>query len=102
MLNFVDETEAIDEPKNTRMEQQTKPHVKAKIKAAAALLGIDETAFVTSVAYQKALAVIDEHARTKLTQADTEKVLAALEAPPNPSKELKELFELHDRLVISE
>lgn len=101
MLNFLDETEAINEPKNARMEQRTKPHVKAKIKAAAALLGIDETSFITSVAYQEAEAVIAEHSRTKLTQADAEQILSALENPPRPTPELKKLFDLHEKSVVA-
>lgn len=99
MLGFVDETEAIKEPKSARMEQRTKPHVKAKIKAAAALLGIDETSFVTSVAYREAQAVIDDHSRTKLTRADAELVLAALENPSAPTSELSNVFDAHEKSV---
>ena len=39
MLNFHNNADAIDEPKTARMEQRTKPHVKAQIQRAAALLG---------------------------------------------------------------
>ena len=45
MLNFHDPAAAIDEPKTARMEQRTKPHVKAQIQQAAVLLGVDETTF---------------------------------------------------------
>jgi len=36
------------------MEQRTKPSIKAQIQQAAALLGVDETTFVTSVALERA------------------------------------------------
>ena len=48
MLNFHDSAAAIEEPKTARMEQRTKPHVKQQIQWAAALLGVDETTFVTT------------------------------------------------------
>ena len=50
MLSFHDSAATIDEPKTARMEQRTKPRVKAQIQQAAALLGIDETTFVISAA----------------------------------------------------
>ena len=102
MLNFVDETEAIQEPKNARMEQRTKPHVKSKIRAAAALLGVDETAFVTSVAYREAQAVIEDHSRTKLARADADAVLTALDNPPASTDDLKRILELHKESVVNE
>ena len=37
MLRFHDSTAAIDEPKTARMEQRTKPSVKAQIQQAAAI-----------------------------------------------------------------
>ena len=61
MLNFHDHAAAIDEPKTARMEQRTKPHVKAQIRQAAALLGVDETTFVTSAALERARSTIAEH-----------------------------------------
>ena len=38
--------EAIDEPRSARMDQRTKPSVKASIEAAADLIGIEASAFV--------------------------------------------------------
>lgn len=40
--------EAIDEPRSARMDQCTKPSVKASIEAAADLLGIEASAFVVA------------------------------------------------------
>ena len=43
--------EAIDEPRSARMDQRTKPSVKASIEAAADLMGIEASAFVAMSAY---------------------------------------------------
>ena len=75
MLNFNDSAAAIDEPKTARMEQRTKPHVKAQIQRAAALLGVDETTFVTSVALERAQATIVDHERTILSAEDRDLIL---------------------------
>lgn len=99
MLPFKDMAAAIDEPKSARMEQRTKAHVKSTIQHAAALLGVDETTFVTSVAYDRARATIDAHERTVVTGEDREVFLAALERPAEPTSELKEAVSLYRRMV---
>lgn len=101
MLSFTDATEAINEPRTARMEQRTKPHVKREIQQAAALLGVDETAFITSAAYAQAHAVLKDHERTGLTAEDREALLAALDAPPEPTQALREAFDLHGTVVTS-
>ena len=95
MLNFRDCAAAIDEPKTARMEQRTKPHVKAQIQQAAALLGVDETTFVTSVALERARATIADHERTLLSAEDREAILAALNEPAEPTEALREAMTLH-------
>lgn len=67
MLNFSDAAAAIDEPKTARMEKRTKPSIKAQIQKAAALLGVDETTFVTSAALERARATIADQERTLLS-----------------------------------
>lgn len=101
MLPDLDETDAITEPKSARMEQRTKPHVKKQIQAAAALLGIDETAFVTSAAYSKAREVIEDHLHTKLGAADRDVLLEALARPAEPSDALRDAFALHRQTVMN-
>jgi len=59
MLRFQDSTAAIDEPKTARMEQRTKPSVKAQIQQAAALLGIDETTFGRHRSFMTGLVDLD-------------------------------------------
>ena len=100
MLNFKDTAAAIDEPKTARMEQRTKPHVKAQIQQAAHLLGVDETTFVTSVALERAQATIADHERTVLSAADRDVVLAALETPAPPTDALREVMAMHDARVV--
>lgn len=99
MSPFADTVSAIDEPKTARMEQRTKPHVKAEIQRAAALLGVDETTFITSVAYERARETIRDHQRTVLAPEDQAAFFAALDAPAKPSKALKEAVALHKKLV---
>ena len=63
MLDHNDATAGVNEPKTARMEQRTKPRVKAQIQLAAALLGVDETTFVTSAGAQSRHGVVAwEHA----------------------------------------
>lgn len=100
MLRFSDITKAIDEPKNARMEQRTKPHVKAVIQEAAALLGVDETTFITGVAYERARETIADHQTTFLSVEDNALFLAALEAPAAPADALKRAARLHEASVI--
>jgi len=99
MRAFTDTTTAINEPKTARMEQRTKPHVKATIQQAAALLGVDETTFIASVAYERARAAIADHQSTLLSAADSAMFLAALDAPPATSEALKAAVRLHASAV---
>lgn len=95
MLDFKDGSAAIEEPKTARMEQRTKPSVKAQIQWAAALLGVDETAFVTSAALDRARITIADHERTVLSAEDREVVLAAFDVPPEPTPAFREAVALH-------
>ena len=99
MLNFQDVSAEVAEPKSARMEQRTKPSIKIQIQQAAALLGVDETTFVTSVALERARETLAEHERTRISAADRELVLALLETPPKPSKALREAMALYKASV---
>ena len=95
MLSFHDSMAAIDEPKTARMEQRTKPSVKAQIQQAAALLGVDETTFVISAALEQAKSTIADQERTILSAEDREVVLAALDTPAEPTEALQQALALH-------
>lgn len=99
MLNFHNSADAIDEPKTARMEQRTTQYVKAQIQQAAALLGVDETTFVTSVALECARITIAKHERTVLTAQDRDVILAALDAPAEPTDALRQTMDLHGARV---
>ncbi len=94
MLNFNDITAMVDEPRTARMEQRTKPSVKAQIQQAATLLGMDDTTFMTSVALERARATIADHERTVLSAEECEAILAALDSPPAPTDGLREVMAL--------
>jgi uncharacterized protein (DUF1778 family) len=100
MKSFGNPTDTVNEPKTARLEQRTKPHVKATIQRAAALMGVDETAFVVTAAYERALSTLASHERLILSAEDREVFFAAFENPPAPNPALKQLFALHKRLVV--
>ncbi len=102
MLNFTNPAADIEEPKSARMEQRTKPSIKAQIQQAAALLGVDETTFVTSVALERAKATLADHERTLLSAKDREMVLSLLESPPAPTAALRKAIASHDAKVASD
>lgn len=99
MLNFRDWAADIKEPKTARMEQRTKPHVKAQIQQAAALLGVDETTFVTSAALERARETIENHERTVLSAEAHAVVRSALDNPAEPTDELRDAMKLRRERV---
>ena len=99
MLSHNDATKHIKEPRSARMEQRTKPHVKETIQRAATLLGVDETAFVTNSAYERARAAIEDHERTLLAGEDRAVFFAALGSPAEPTQALREAVATHRRLI---
>lgn len=99
MLSYKDATKDIDEPRTARMEQRTKPHVKAEIQRAAALLGVDETSFVTSSAYERARSTIADHEQTVLSDEDRAVFFAAIENPAEPTAALREAMAMRRRLI---
>lgn len=101
MLPFRDETGQIDERSDARMNFRTKPRIKAAIQQAAALSGVDDSAFAINAAYREALATIASHERTVLQPADLEVFFAVLDEPPAPTEALRAAFERHRKTVIS-
>ena len=100
MLSFHDSAAAIDEPKTARMEQRTKPSVKAQIQQAVALLGVDETTFVINAALDRAKSTIAEHERTVLSAEDRRVLLAAFDSPAEPTAALRRAMALHKAAVV--
>ena len=84
-----------------RMHFRTKPHVKQAIQRAAAISGVDETAFALNAAYASALATIEAHLPTLLQPVDPEAFFNALDNPRPPTDALREAFASHKSRVIS-
>ena len=99
MLRFEDSAAAIDEPETAGMEQRTAAHVKERIPYAAALLRLDDTTFVTSVAYERARKTIDDHERTVLALEDGAVFLALIDAPALPTDALKVAVKRYRKIV---
>lgn len=91
----------IEERNEVRMNFRTKPRIKAAIQQAAALSGMDDSAFTLNAAYQAAQATIAAHERTLLQPVDHAAFFAALEQAPAPSPALAAAFTRHGDTVIS-
>ena len=62
--SFQFESQGSEERYLVRMNFRTKPRIKATIQRAAALAGLDDSAFTMQAAYQAARAVIQAHEHT--------------------------------------
>jgi uncharacterized protein (DUF1778 family) len=89
MLSFTNPADAIDEPNDARMQFRTKARVKETIQRAAALSGVDDSAFMISAAYQSAMATIQAHEQTQLHADDMHAFFTALDSPAEPTPALK-------------
>lgn len=94
-----DQTGSIDERSTERMNFRTKPHIKRAIRRAAALQGIDDSAFTINAAYKAALDTIAAHERTFLSAADHAAFFEALDNPPEPTVALRDAYVRHGRTV---
>lgn len=78
--------------KNARMELKTTRALKQTLTRAAALSGVDLTAFVLSSAEEKARNVIEHHDSLALSRNEQERFLDVLSQPPKPPAALKKLM----------
>ncbi len=101
MRAFNETTKDVDERASERMNFRTKPHIKRAIQQAAALMGVDDSVFTMSAAYNSALATIEAHERTSLDPADHAAFFSALDNPPPPTAKLREAFARHRATVTS-
>jgi len=102
MLAFKDETQDIDERNTERMHFRTKRHIKRMIQQAAAMSGVDDSAFAMNAAYQSAMQIIAAHERTVLQPVDHAAFFAALDNPPEATDRLKAAFERHRTTIVSQ
>ena len=95
------EPQGSEERSLVRMNFRTKPRIKATIQRAAALAGLDDSAFTMQAAYQAARAVISAHERTELQGIDHAAFFTALDQPAPATPALKAAFQRHQRTVHS-
>ncbi len=101
MLAFKDQVSALDERSTERMNFRTKPRIKQTIQRAAALSGVDDSAFTINAAYESALRTIEAHERTVLAPLDHATFFAVMDAPPAPTDKLRAAFAHHRETVAS-
>ena len=99
MHNVVSTTRHTGEKSTERMNFRTKPRIKQTIQRAAALSGMDDSAFTLNAAYQAALATINSHERTALAPVDHAAFFAALDHPPEPTPALQEAVRSHRKRI---
>jgi uncharacterized protein (DUF1778 family) len=91
----------VNERSSERMNFRTKPHIKRAIRQAAALTGVDDSAFTMNAAYKSAIETIAAHERTVLRPVDVAAFFAALDNPPAPTDRLRKAFSRHAETVDS-
>ena len=99
MLNFEDTASDNKDAKSARMDQRTTLHVKETVKLASSLLGIKESAFVSTAAFDRAMEVIGNYEKTILSIEDRDVFLAAFDASPTAPEALKQDNKLYAELV---
>ena len=75
-----------------RIDFRVDPGTKALLVRAAALRGSNLTAFVLESAQERAVELIEQYERLKLTNRDRGRLLGALAEPPRPVATLRQLF----------
>lgn len=80
---------SIEERSTARMNFRTKPRIKLAIQKAAAITGVDESAFAMNAAYRAAIEAIAAHERTFLDSVDHAAFFGALDAPAAPNARLR-------------
>jgi uncharacterized protein (DUF1778 family) len=98
---FNDIAANIEEPNDARMNFRTKKRIKKAIQRAAALSGVDDSAFTINAAYQSAMATIAAHEVTMLSTADYAAFFDVLDNPPEPTEKLRDAFKRHAETVVS-
>jgi len=101
MLGVQDKIDDIEERNSERMNFRTKPRIKQAIQRAAALSGVDDSAFTINAAYRSAIETIAAHERTLLQPMDHETFFAALDNPPAPTAKLRTAFARHTETIAS-
>lgn len=78
--------------RDERIDFRVSPATKELLVRAAALRGSNLTGFVLESAQERAVELIEQYERLKLTNRDRDQLLAALAKPPRPVAALRKLF----------
>jgi len=78
-----------------RLDIRTTEEAKAAIDDAAKFLGTTTSAFILETAMEKAIQILQQAQSIQLNIEEQQRFLSALENPPEPNKNLKQLFEKH-------
>ena len=81
MHHYRDATAGVVEKKSVRKEQRVKPSISAAISRAAASIGMDESAFIVSAAYEKAVEIEKSQFSTSLDPEYFQRFAKAINAP---------------------
>ena len=99
-MQYEDTTAVVRETKSARKELRMKPAVASKIKDVAAMVGMDESTFITSAAYQKAQEIEQAQFVTVLDAAQFEAFAAAVAGDGERNDALSDVIRhSHDLLV---
>ncbi|PJG83338.1 DUF1778 domain-containing protein [Caviibacterium pharyngocola] len=82
-----------------RLETRLKPEIYEMVKQAAQITGRTITDFVAASLYAEAKKTIEEYSMIKLSLADQERFLQALNQPNEPNKAMKKAEERHKLLI---
>jgi uncharacterized protein (DUF1778 family) len=82
--------------RQARMEFKTSSDMKDLLSQAAALDGLDLTAFVLGPAIEKARKVLSEHASIAIHQKGQLALVQLIQASPTPTRAMKKLMALPD------
>lgn len=75
-----------------RIDFRVSPATKELLARAAALRGSNLTDFILGSAQERAVEIIEQYERLKLTNRDRDRLLAALATPPRSVTALRKLF----------
>lgn len=79
--------------RDERIDFRVNPGTKDLLVRAAALRGSNLTSFVLESAQERAVELIEQYERLKLTNRDRNRLFGALAEPPRPVAALRKLFE---------
>lgn len=79
-----------------RINLRTTPEAKNAIEQAAGLMGVSVSNFMVQQAYERALAILEQHQTIIVGNADRDRILDALNHPKPANQALKDLLKLSD------